>query len=143
MEEPDFSQQPEGATPIDDVSGLISRSPEIRTRSQLNEAETLNSVAAVEWIEQGRISDVFSLQFYRELHRRMLNEVWTWAGEFRTTQTNVGVPAYQIQEQLTNACHDYRMQWKSVPVDFIAFIASYHHRLVWIHPFPNGDDTRR
>lgn len=137
MTKPDFIYQPEGATPIDDVSGLLQ--PHIVTLAQLNEAEALNSLAAHEWLERGRIENVFSGEFYQELHRRMLNDVWSWAGSFRKSNTNIGVPFHDIQMQVRNAALDYQAQWNSGSISLIEFIARYHHRLVWIHPFPNGN----
>ena len=40
MTDSDFTHQPEGATPIDDVSGL--KQPQIRSLAELNEAECRN-----------------------------------------------------------------------------------------------------
>ena len=48
-----LTDQPEGATPLDDVSGLLR--DDITTRGQLDEAEGLNIVNAVEWIERGGV----------------------------------------------------------------------------------------
>lgn len=68
-----ITDQPEGATPLDDISGLLR--DDITTRGQLDEAEGLNIVNAVEWIERGRLVDVFTVKFYRELHSRMYDQV--------------------------------------------------------------------
>ena len=132
-----FTNQPEGATPIHDASGL--RRNDVHTLSQLNEAEALNIVSAIEWIENGRVEDVFSIKFYRELHRRMLDEVWTWAGNLRRSDTNIGVKSYQIPTELGAAARDFGQEWKSKTGSLVEFIARYHHRLVWVHPFPNGN----
>ncbi len=61
--------EPDGATPLDDVSGLLR--DDITTRGQLDEAESLNTVSALDWIDRGRPGDVFTVRFYRELHKRM------------------------------------------------------------------------
>ena len=68
----------DGATPLDDVSGLLR--DDITTRGQLDEAEGLNTVSALDWIDRGRLGDVFTVRFYRELHKRMYDQVWAWAG---------------------------------------------------------------
>jgi hypothetical protein len=52
-----ITHQPDGATPLDDISGLIRN--DITSRTQLDEAESLNIVSAIEWLEHGRIADVF------------------------------------------------------------------------------------
>ena len=61
-----IADQPEGATPLDDISGLLREY--ITTRRQLDEAESLNIVNAVEWIERGRLGNVFTVEFYQDLH---------------------------------------------------------------------------
>jgi Fic-DOC domain mobile mystery protein B len=137
MTEPNFTNQPEGATPINDASGLLQ--PNVLTLPQLNEAEALNIVAAVEWIERGRIGNVFGIEFYLELHRRMLNDVWGWAGSPRTSDTNIGVPYQTLRMRLREAALDFQTQWELGSAPFIEFVATYHHRLVWIHPFQNGN----
>lgn len=137
MTDPDFTGQPEGATPLNDASGLKQR--QIRTIPELNEAEALNIVAAEEWIRSGRIGDVFRPDFYSRLHRRMLDDVWEWAGEYRRTGLNFGVPFYDVPWRLKYAGLDFEAQYNSNKVPFLEFIAGYHHRLVWIHPFMNGN----
>lgn len=137
MTDPDFSNQPDGATPIDDTSGLKQR--QIRTIPELNEAEALNIVAAEEWIRDGRVGNVFQLSFYRGLHRRMLDDVWDWAGEFRVSNPNIGVPYQEAPMRLQQAGLDFETQFQAHVVPFLEFIATYHHRLVWIHPFKNGN----
>jgi len=137
MTDSGFTHQPEGATPIDDVSGL--KQPQIRSLAELNEAEALNLVAAIEWIENGRIGDPFSVDFYVALHQRMLEDVWDWAGNIRATDLNIGVPHYDVRAQLQTAALDFKTQYEAKGVPFLEFIAAYHHRLVWIHPFKNGN----
>ena len=69
-----ITDQPEGSTPLDDISGLLR--DDISTRGQLDEAESLNIVNAVEWLESGRLPDILTLEFYQELHLRMYDQVW-------------------------------------------------------------------
>ena len=137
MTDPDFSDQPEGATPIDNASGL--KQPHIHTVPELNKAEALNIVAADVWIRHGRIGDVFQLSFYRGLHRRMLDDVWEWAGEFRVTNLNIGVPFQDAPMRLQQAGLDFEAQFEADVVPFLEFMAAYHHRLVLVHPFMNGN----
>jgi len=137
MTDLDFTHQPEGATPIADASGL--KQAQIRNLAELNEAEALNIVAAVEWIESGRIGDPFSVAFYTALHRRMLGDVWDWAGKIRSTNLNIGVPSYDVRVCLQEVALDFRARYDAAAEPFLEFIAAYHHRLVWIHPFANGN----
>ena len=136
-----ITDQPEGATPLDDISGLLR--DDIMTRGQLDEAEGLNIVNAVEWLERGRIPDVFTVKFYQQLHSRMYNQVWSWAGTLRSetgAQTNVGVPPEAVPQELGRVAMEYHGEWKDRGNErIVPFIARYHHALVLLHPFDNGN----
>jgi len=53
-----ITDQPEGATPIDDISGLLQ---EITTRGELNGAAALNIINADEWLYTVRMDDLFTV----------------------------------------------------------------------------------
>ena len=132
-----IQDQPPGSTPLEDVSGLLL--PEITTRGPLNEVETINISQAVEWISRGRINDVFTVPFYKKLHLRMLCDVWSWAGQTRKTDlTNIGVSGAKIIPELGALAKEANERWAESP-DLIGFVAWYHHRAVWTHPFINGN----
>jgi len=38
--------------------------------------------------------------FIRELHRRLFGDVWSWAGQLRTTEKNIGVNPIHIPVRL-------------------------------------------
>jgi len=69
----------------------------------------------------------------------MFNQTWEWAGRFRTVDTNIGHPWQQIPEAMLNLCADvsYRVGHANNDWDDVAI--RFHHRLVLIHPFPNGN----
>ena len=69
----------------------------------------------------------------------MFGNVWKWAGDLRKTEKNLGVPFYQISIEVKKLCDDveYWIENKTFPDDEIA--ARFHHRLVFIHLFPNGN----
>ena len=130
---------PEGATPLnpEEISGLLL--PHITTRSELNRWEQENINEAHEWLDQHKPRNLLNETFIRKLHKKMFENVWKWAGKFRTTEKNLGVPLWQIAEQLKNLCGDVNI-WidhNSYSPDEIA--VRFHHRLVSIHPFPNGN----
>src|SRR5215217_3554600 len=110
----------------------------ITTRSELNEAEQINISDADRWAF-ARKRDVLDDAFLRGLHRRMLGKVWRWAGSFRQTARNIGVEAYRIDTELRALLDDtrYWIENGTYPPDEIA--VRFHHKLVWIHPFPNGN----
>ena len=136
-----IADQPEGATPLDDISGLLR--DDVTTRGQLDEAESLNIVSAVEWLERGRFPDVFTVKFYRQLHSRMYNDVWSWAGMLRSetgARPNIGVPPESVPQELGRVAKEYHGEWESRDNEsLLPFIARYHHALVSVHPFDNGN----
>jgi Fic-DOC domain mobile mystery protein B len=69
----------------------------------------------------------------------MLGDVWKWAGRFRQSERNIGIPFYEIPVALRQALDDTKTwnEFKSYSPDEIA--VRFHHRLVAIHPFPNGN----
>ena len=86
-----------------------------------------------------RKRNVLNEDFLCQLHRRMFAGVWKWAGAFRTTPRNIGVEAWQIGPDLRQLLGDvrYRIEHHTYKPDEIA--VRFHHRLVFIHPFPNGN----
>jgi Fic-DOC domain mobile mystery protein B len=110
----------------------------ITLRSELNELEQKNIAAAVQWAF-GRRKVATRENFLKSLHRRMFNQVWRWAGNYRNTERNLGVKPHLIEIELRNALDDarYWIEHKSYPDDEIA--VRFHHRLVSVHPFPNGN----
>ena len=121
----------------DEREGLVPSY--ITLRRELNAAEQSNIEEGVEWAEPRKDRDVLDETFLKTLHKRMYGNVWRWAGDFRTTGKNVGTDAYRIATELRQLVDDCRFQVanRSFPVDEIA--ARFHHRLVQIHCFPNGN----
>jgi Fic-DOC domain mobile mystery protein B len=134
----DLFAQPDHATPLvpEEMRGLIPAY--IAYRSDLNEAEQENIIRAQDWA-LSRHRDLLSEKFVMDLHRRMLGDVWRWAGKFRTTERNLGVPFYQIAAALRQLLADVEawIAYQSYTPDEI--VVRFHHRLVQIHPFPNGN----
>lgn len=131
---------PAGTTPLDpdESAGLLPG--HIATREQLDEWEAENILEGQRWAAgAARRSDILDDIFLRELHRRMFGRTWKWAGAYRSTEKNIGVAPARIAEEVRQLLENTRAQLagKVAPIDEIA--ARFHHRLVWIHPFPNGN----
>lgn len=127
------------STPIDpdEAIGLLPR--HIQFQKELNEWEQLNIQNAREWVFSKHKIDILSVEFLRDLHRRMFNKTWEWAGKYRRTQKNIGIEAVQIPIELKVLMDDiiYWLNHKTFSIEEIAI--RIHHRLVLIHPFPNGN----
>ena len=130
---------PDGATPLaaEELEGLIPR--HIATRGELNAWEARNVLKAEQWLLGARRREMLSLAFVRRLHKRMFDETWKWAGTFRNTEKNIGVDPVHIAPRIVNLCEDVKVQLahKSLALERIATM--FHHRLVSIHPFANGN----
>jgi len=130
---------PAGATPLDpdEVSGLIPS--HIATQRQLNEWELVNILEGESWAFARKHKDLLGIAFVRRLHKRMFGTTWRWAGTFRSTEKNIGIDPSHIQPALHDLCEDVKVQLEhdSYALDEIA--ARFSHRLVWIHPFINGN----
>ncbi|MBN1843638.1 MAG: mobile mystery protein B [Deltaproteobacteria bacterium] len=130
---------PEGATPIDpnETEGLLLT--HITTREELDRWEQDNILEAFAWLDKTKPTDILNEQFIRELHKRMFRNVWKWAGKFRKMDKNIGGPWHQISMGLKNLCDD-ALLWIQLRDESPEEIAvRFHHRLVSIHPFPNGN----
>lgn len=132
-------EYPEGATPFDpcDAEGILLT--HITTRVELDRWEQDNIVKALTWLDRTKPTDILNEQFTRELHRRMFGNVWKWAGHFRRSDKNIGGPWHQIATGLENLCDDTRLWIKLLEQSPDEIAVRFHHRLVSIHPFPNGN----
>ena len=110
----------------------------IAYRRELNAAEQENIARAQDWALSRR-RDLLTEKFIKSLHRRMLEDVWRWAGKFRKTERNIGIPFYEIPIALRHLLEDAKawIEYNTYGPDEIA--VRLHHRLVQIHPFPNGN----
>lgn len=130
----------DGNTPLspEEIADLI---PNLATKEELNEWERENILRAREWIVGDRTAarDLASDDYIRKLHARMFDQTWKWAGEYRRMEKNLGVPVDEIRERLMALFGDVRywIENNTYPPDEIG--VRFHHRLVLIHPFSNGN----
>jgi Fic-DOC domain mobile mystery protein B len=96
-------------------------------------------VDALAWIEKRKPTDILNEQFIKQLHKRMFGNVWKWAGQFRRSDKNIGVSWHQVPASLKNMCDDVPIWIKTEDESPEEMAVSLHHRLVWIHPFSNGN----
>jgi Fic-DOC domain mobile mystery protein B len=133
-----LEEQDDASTPLQEQERADLIPSYITLRSELNEAEQANILEAQEWAF-ARKRDILNERFLTGLHKRMFGRVWRWAGRFRTTDRNIGVDAWRIPMDLRQLLDDcrYWIEHGTYEPDEIA--ARFHHRLVLIHPFPNGN----
>lgn len=129
---------PPGATPltIENLDGLLPKY--INTREDLNDAEFKNTSEASKKYFLSRKKFQFKISNLYKIHKEMFGNVWTWAGKKRKTNKNIGVDKAQINMEFKKLIDDLEY-WLEQGMNIIEISARLHHRLVYIHPFNNGN----
>lgn len=130
---------PEGATPLDpdELEGLKFR--HITTREQLNHLEQGNIQSGLLWLQKKKHIDLLTESFIKKLHQKLFGEVWKWAGTFRKTEKSIGIDPLHIQIQLHQLLEDIRFWIANETYPPLEIALRFHHKLVFIHLFPNGN----
>jgi Fic-DOC domain mobile mystery protein B len=135
---------PQGATPLDpdEAAGLLPT--HITTQADLNAWEETNILEGERWVARQTKRDPLTEGFVRDLHSKMFSHTWRWAGTFRSSNKNIGVDWPQVATRLRNLLDNTRHQIDHTPIagnsaECDALAIRFHHQLVWIHPFPNGN----
>lgn len=138
----DLFEEPDNATPLEPEERVGLMQSWITRRRDLNEAEQENIVKGTAWARGRGNRQALALlndAFMRLAHKRMFGDVWKWAGTYRHTERNIGIAAHRIALDLPMMIDDIRywVEHNTYPPDETA--VRFHHRLVAIHPFPNGN----
>lgn len=130
---------PPGATPLDadEMEGLIPI--HITNQSELNEWEASNILEAEAWIFSTQHKNILTLDFLLQAHRKMFSRTWRWAGKFRKSDKNIGIGWEKIAIQAKLLLDDTEYQINNKVYEFDELAARFHHRLVAIHLFANGN----
>lgn len=131
----------DGQTPLDLDEAALLRVSSVATRGELDVIEQANIAQAMQWAYARKRSPLAVLDepFLRRLHKRMFGDVWRWAGTYRLTARNIGVEAWMIPQEVARLIGDarYWVENEVFPPDELC--VRFHHQLVSIHPFPNGN----
>jgi Fic-DOC domain mobile mystery protein B len=128
-------------TPIDEdeKEGLLINT--ITTRGELDEFEQIGVEKAIEWTLKRnlRLEYILTEDFVRELHKRMFDNIWIWAGQFRTSNKNLGVDKDQIRIEIKKLLDDCKYWIDNKIFNEDAIGVRFSHRIVTTHPFVNGN----
>jgi len=132
-------EDPDGATPLgpDEMRGLKFK--HVATRGELDELEQANMQEGLRWLFARKRGDVLDDAFLRTMHVRLFGDVWDWAGTFRQRELNIGIDPLQIAVQLCMLLDNARVWAEEAVFVPLEAAARFHHRLVEIHLFPNGN----
>ncbi|MGB0219368.1 MAG: mobile mystery protein B [Sinimarinibacterium flocculans] len=134
-----MSEEPDGATPLDPDEREGLRFKHVQTRGELDRLEQANIVDGLRWLNRQKTLDVLSDAFVYRLHKELFGQVWRWAGQRRQTEKNIGVAPHQVDVQLRNLLDNTRHQIDHKAYPPVELALRFHHRLVQIHVFPNGN----
>ena len=131
--------EPDDATPLspEERRGLLAT--HIALRGELNELEQQNILTAMTWAWSSPQRDPTQEDFGQRLHKRMFGKVWRWAGDYRDSDKNIGAPFRQVPIDMRQVYDNVRawIEYGSYDPDELA--VRFHHALVFVHPFPNGN----
>jgi Fic-DOC domain mobile mystery protein B len=125
--------------PAEEAAFLL---PSLSTRLQLLEAERLNVHEARIWAMHPKTlqrPDLFSVEFLRELHRRMFRRIWRGAGDFRKTASRQGWEPERIGEGVRLFADDADAWFKFSTYPAHESAVRLHHRLVSVRPWSHGN----
>lgn len=128
---------PFGSTPLntDELSGLIPK--HIATQQELNAWEEKNILLAQSWAFKQK--KILSLEMIQKFHKKMFDKTWKWAGQFRKSEKNIGIHWSQIPMKLKELCDNVQYQLDHNVYTKYEIAIRFHHALVFIHPFSNGN----
>lgn len=131
--------QPKGSTSLDpeEINGL--KIIHINTRAELDRWELENIQEGLIWAERQKRLNLIREDFIPNLHKKMFSKVWKWAGTYRKTNKNIGVNWIYIPSEIRDLMRDLESWIKNDSFSTQEIGVRFHHRLVWIHPFPNGN----
>jgi Fic-DOC domain mobile mystery protein B len=130
----------DGSTPLDpdQITGI--KFSHLVNMGELDEVEDLNIQNGLEWLNRQNNADYLSVEFICKLHEKLFGDVWKWAGKFRKVEVNISkIPSYDVRPQLVNFFEDAKLWIGGKHMSWEEIAAETHHRLVSIHPFPNGN----
>ncbi len=131
----------DGQTPLDHDEAAQILISAISTRGELDIVEQENIARATQWAfaRNRKPHAVIDELFLRGLHKRMFGDVWRWAGNYRQSERNIGVEWWLIQQEIGGLVGDARYWVDDDVFESDELCVRFHHRLVKIHPFPNGN----
>jgi Fic-DOC domain mobile mystery protein B len=141
----DLLNEPDSGTPLTEEECQGLRLP-VLTRAELNQSEAENISQAMTWLffshRRLRPETVTQEAWLRRLHGRMYGQVWAWAGQYRMSDRNLGVPYWQVRldmRDLAADTHAWLADTSARRYSHDECAIRFGYRLVVIRPFPNGN----
>jgi Fic-DOC domain mobile mystery protein B len=110
----------------------------ISNMQELDEAEQMNINEGLLWLNDYK-GEIFNDSFILKLHKKLFGEVWRWAGKYRQSEKNIGIAPWKVPIETHKWLDDSKYWIAENSYEWPELIARFHHRLVYIHPFANGN----
>lgn len=135
-----FFNDRDGHTVLSDKERKGLRLSHITNMRELDAAEQMNINQGLVWLDEVSTKTYISEAFFKKLHKELFGEVWRWAGKYRTSEKNIGVSPWKVASEMKKFINDVNFWLENDSFDsWPELLAHFHHRLVFIHPFPNGN----
>ncbi len=124
-------------------STVLKNKANLKDEGALEEFESAMTFSrAAEPLPAGR----FSVSHYRAIHRHLFQDVYSWAGKFRTVRLTKGTSAFcypehiarEMQRLFSGLRGEHLLQGR-LPSEFAAGVAHFLAELNAIHPFREGN----
>ena len=130
----------DGQTPLPPELQKGLKIKTIQTVGELDEYEEDNIAKGLNWLGKQK-ADPGKYVFWIKLHKKLFENVWTWAGKIRTHELanpefkdphEIWPQLYQLEKDL-----DFWLSDSSLTSQEMS--ARFHERIETIHPFANGN----
>ncbi len=131
-----------GNTPLTDEASQGLKPSWVATRSDLNEVEADNVAKGYRWLTKTNPTpdQLLTSEFIRASHRQLFGDVWRWAGTYRQLDLNIGIDWGNVPTAVEQLVGNYIYQIEAAESGrHDEICVSFHHHLVSIHPFLNGN----
>lgn len=130
----------DGQTPLPPELQKGLKIKSIQTIGELDEYEEDNIAKGLSWLARQK-ADPCKYTFWIKLHKKLFEQVWTWAGKIRTHE--LANPDFkdphEIWPQLYQLEKDLEFWLSTTPLSSQEMAARFHERIETIHPFANGN----
>lgn len=130
---------------IDSETGILRNLVGATTYSELRKAE--GDIVALSEISLDNIPHIVNLTELQEIHRKLFNKIYDWAGELRTVNIRKGSEEYFLDYSYLENGANFVFEELSKEnylqglnrEDLVKRLAYFYEQLNFIHPFREGN----
>ncbi|MGE0687903.1 MAG: Fic family protein [Dehalococcoidia bacterium] len=86
------------------------------------------------------LDELMDAHFVRKLHGELYGEIWSWAGQYRRAEANIGIAPERIAVELHDSLGTFLYRWQATEAWTPRQLGiAVHAETVRIHPFTDGN----